>query len=461
MSLARFMSWSQNAQAGMRAEALADLARALLFGELDGAEARAAEVALTSGLDDPSPVVRRALAEALAGAEEAPRHLIVALASDQSDVSAVVLSRSLALRDSDLIDAATLADGYAQAAIAIRPTLSSAVTSALAEVGGREACVAMALNPGAELVPAAMTRMIERFGEDAELREALLARDGLAPAVRHELAAATAQALLSMVAERGWLAGERAERLLRDSRDRSAVIIASEASEAPLDLARHLRRVGHLTPGVLLRSLLSGERGFFAAALADLSGLSVARVQGIMRDPAGSGFLALCEKAGLPGALAPAFRAAVSASARVGGARDGSLRLSIVTAVVDACESAGGEALGKAMALLRRFEVEAARDEARRAAEAAEQEAAAAALALEAADLDEENAELLPITGDLAALRMLDVEADPSVVTLDVTIEPSISCEAPAVSLGEAPAPRAASRASRGFRLPLFGSRAA
>jgi uncharacterized protein (DUF2336 family) len=405
-AVSSYLSWVQTPEAGRRAEQVSALALAYLYGELDAAELRAAETAMTAALDDSSPVVRRALAEALAGAEEAPRHIVVALANDQSEIAATVLARSPALRDADLVDCIAVADGYAQAAAAIRPEVSEPVCEALAQVGGREACVAVALNPGSRPTAAAMARMIERFGDDAELREALLGRCDLPHGLRHGLAVATASALSAFVTGRGWLSAERAERLTRESRDKSAVIVAAGASGATLDLARHLRRAGHLTPGLLLRSLLSSDRDFFAAALADLADVTVARAQGLMRDPHSTGFAALCERAGLPGALAPAFRAAIEATRKTRETPAGRLSLPVVSAVVDACEAAGGEAMGKAMALLRRFEteaaVEAAREEAARAAEAAAfEELRAAELAAIALD-------------DAAVIEAAAVEACPT-----------------------------------------------
>ncbi|MBL8589511.1 MAG: DUF2336 domain-containing protein, partial [Methylobacteriaceae bacterium] len=151
MLVRRFLTWSLTASAGDRADAASALARAWLYGDLSPEDQREADVAMTTLLDDPSPLVRRALAEAVAGAADAPRHLALALASDQSDVAAIVLTRSMALRDSDLIDCAAIGDAFAQAAIALRPRLSSAVSAAIAEIGAREALIALAVNSGADI----------------------------------------------------------------------------------------------------------------------------------------------------------------------------------------------------------------------------------------------------------------------------------------------------------------------
>ena len=95
----RFLSWAQRADAGGRAEAASALARAYLYSDLGAALRREAAIGMTSLLDDHSALVRRALAEALAGASDAPHHIVLALASDQSEISSVVLARSPVLTE--------------------------------------------------------------------------------------------------------------------------------------------------------------------------------------------------------------------------------------------------------------------------------------------------------------------------------------------------------------------------
>ena len=80
------------------------------------------------------------------------------------------------------------------------------------------------------------------------------------------------------------------------------------------ELTRALRAAGALTPALLLRSLLGGERDLFAEALAELSGLPAPRVAAFIREPHGEGFAALAHKAGLKSGILPAFRAALAAT---------------------------------------------------------------------------------------------------------------------------------------------------
>ncbi len=352
------------------------MARAYLYSDLLEADRREAEIALTTLLDDASPLVRRSLAEAFASATDAPRHIIVALASDQSDIASLVLGRSPLLSDAELIDCAAVGDAFAQSAIALRPNLSGAVAAALAEVGAREALISLAVNAGADLPEFSMRRMIERFGDDGEMREALLSRPFLPPTLRSDLVTATANALSAFVTSRDWLSGERAERATREAREKATIIIAADTAanshNGPLALARHLRKCGQLTAGLVLRSLLSGHGALFEAALAELSGMPVARVAGHVRAFRQSGFAALYAKAGLPAGLLPAFRAALEAQREVGApmadGAEAALSRTMIERVLTAVAGLNSAEIGQLTAVLHRFEAEAAREEARRMA---------------------------------------------------------------------------------------------
>ena len=376
MIVRKFMQWAATASSAERAEGAGSLARAYLYADLDLQDRREAEVALTSLLDDSAPSVRKALSEAFASAPEAPIAVVVALANDQSDVAAPILSRSPLLGDGELIDCAAIGDAFAQAAIALRPTVSAAVAAAVAEVAAREPLIALAVNPGADIPEFSMRRMVERFGSDGELREALLSRPGLPPSVRSDLVAATANALSSFVVGCAWLSSERADRVVREATDKAHVMIAADAERsrdwrAARALVRHLRGCGRLTPGLTLRALLSGNSCLFEAALVELSGLPERKVLPLARDWRGTGFAALYKAAGLPEKLLPAFRAALSGLDEFGAAaHDSGARLSraMIERVLTSCASGDAIDTGSLLALLRRFDAEAAREEAREAA---------------------------------------------------------------------------------------------
>ena len=130
-----------------RGRAAAAIAGALVRGELAQEDEDDAQVALAAALDDPSPIVRAALAQEFSVAVNAPHHIVMALANDQPEVAAPVLNRSPRLSDSDLIDCVAVSTPASQVAITSRQRLSSAVAAAIAEVGAREAVLALLDNP--------------------------------------------------------------------------------------------------------------------------------------------------------------------------------------------------------------------------------------------------------------------------------------------------------------------------
>jgi uncharacterized protein (DUF2336 family) len=258
MIVRRFLLWARHAPPGDRAEAVGALTRAYLYSELSPEDRREAATALTSMLDDPSVLVRRTIAENLASSPDAPRHLVLALVSDSADIAELLLERSPVLADCDLVDAIALGDERAQRAVASRPWLSPAASAALAEIGSAAALVRLAGNSGAEIGESSLARMIERHGDKAELREALLARDDVPVELRQAIAVALSDALAAFVTECGWLSPQRTERALRDARERTAVTLSGSAEARDAQrLVLHLRNSGQLTPGLILRALLS------------------------------------------------------------------------------------------------------------------------------------------------------------------------------------------------------------
>jgi uncharacterized protein (DUF2336 family) len=322
------------------------------------------------------------MAESLASSPEAPRHLLVALAGDQDDIAEIVLARSPVLIDADLIDTAALGSERVQSAIARRPYVSTAVAAALAEIGPAPALVVLARNPGAEITHASLSRMIERHGDDGALREALLGREELPVDIAQAIAAALARSLERFVVGCGWLSPERSGRIAREARERTTVALSARSVRDDVArLVEHLRRSDQLTPALILRGILSGQLDFVEAALCEMTGLSEKRVRGLCRDASGLGFQALFAKAGLPPVLRPAFEAALAASREHATAgRTGAPALSrrVIGRALAACESLAPEQAGRLVALLRRFEVEAARDDARRIADELADEAALA-----------------------------------------------------------------------------------
>ena len=370
MIVRQFLQWVRRASPGERAEATSALARAYLHSDLSPDDLAAAEGAMIMLLDDPSPLVRRALAEVFASAQKAPRVVVHALAADQPEVALPVLARSPLLSEDDLVDLIATGHPEAQMAIAGRAMLARPLAAAIAEVGSAQACLALLENPDADIAPFSIDRIVERFGHLAAIREPLVARDDLPMATRQALLAKLSQTLAGFVAGRQWMGSEHAEYAAREACEKATVALAAETPYEEVGaLVQHLRASGQLTAGMILRALLSGNVVLFEEALAELSGLSLDRVTSYIHDKNISGLTALYRKAGLPDQAYPAFRAAIAAMRK--GALVGEhgevarLKRRMVEHVLEACAAERGQDLASLMALLRRFAVEAAREEAR------------------------------------------------------------------------------------------------
>ena len=370
MIVRQFLQWVRSAPPGERAEATSALARAYLHSDLSRDDLAAAEGAMIMLLDDPSPLVRRALSEVFASAQKAPLVVVHALAADQPDVAVPVLAHSPLLLEDDLVDLIATGQTETQVAIAGRSMLPRSLAAAIAEVGSAEACLALLENLDADIALFSIDRVVERFGHLAAIRENLTARDDLPMATRQALLSKLSQTLAGFVAARQWLGPEHAQYAAREACEKATLALAAET---PYDevaaLMQHLRQSGQLTAGMILRALLSGNIVLFEEALTELSGVPLDRVTSYIHDKNISGFRALYRKAGLPDVAYPAFREAITAM-REGilvGEQGGVARLKrrMVERVLARCASERGIETASLLALLRRFAVEAAREEAR------------------------------------------------------------------------------------------------
>jgi uncharacterized protein (DUF2336 family) len=370
MLVKSFLAWIENAGPRERSEAVDMLAQAYMAGTLGDETPGEAEAALTLVLDDPARAVRRTLACAFAEYSAAPRHIMRALAADHAEVAAPLLARSPVLQEADLIDLSSTSEGLALVAIALRPVVSVRTAHALLERNEIDVALALAGNPGAEIADRDLLGLATAFGHDGRIRTVLMARDRLPASARHQLMVAVSEVLGTFAAEGGFIAGMRQKRAFDETLLQGTVEIAVKSGDDLPDFVRHLRETARLTPALLLRAVLGGDLGLLREALAELSGMESGRVASLMRSRADATLAALLRRAGLPGFLERPLIAAIRAAQELPDEmRGAALSLPVIRATEAAClDLEGGEDV-RLLALLRRYESEAARAESLRLAE--------------------------------------------------------------------------------------------
>ena len=370
MIVRHFLHWSRTASVAERAEATSALGHAYLETEFTPGERAAAEGALIALLDDPSPSVRAALAQAMARSELTPPTIVHTLAADLPEVAGWMLEHSPLLVDADLVEAVAAGPSDCQLAVAGRAKLSAAVAAAVAEVGSAEACLTLIENPGATVAMFSIDRIVARYGHLVAIRESLLARSDLSVSTHQALVAKLSETLANFAVARDGVGRDRAMRVAKDACERATIALAAASPRKEIKaLVRHLRESGQLTAGFLLRALLCGNVDLLEHSLAELSDVPLARVSALVHDRRGSGFRALYDKAGLPALAYRAFREALETLQEGGFAGSAveaaCLKRRMVERVLTRCADEPCEEVEPLLTLLRRFAMEAAREEAR------------------------------------------------------------------------------------------------
>jgi uncharacterized protein (DUF2336 family) len=371
MSTRQLMQWIYQAPAQERAEAAALLAKSYIAGDAIPEERREQEATLTVLLDDTSPLVRRALATVLGPSNRAPHHVILSLLQDQADIATIIAQKSPLLVDAELVDLVAQGQPRTQVAVARRRHVSKAVAAAISEVGVPEACTELLHNNTAQIAVFSVTRMAERLGTDASVREALLERNDLPHPIRQQLMTHLSNVLSAFLTTRGWLPRQRALDISRDAVERATLVLADLSDASSLaSLVQHLAESGQLTAALLFRALCIGNIAFFEEALVQLSHLPRARVYALVQDRRSGGFQALYRRCGLPESAYAAFKAALDVLAETEHEElaPGQLQFShrMLRRVLERYVASKPEETDQLLLLLRRYAAEAAREEARR-----------------------------------------------------------------------------------------------
>lgn len=335
MDVQRFVEWCSVASTAERTAVAENVAAGFAEGGSSGRQSAGMSFALAHLAVDPSPKVRTAIALGLADTSAIPRNVLLALCHDNDAIACIVIARSPALDDYDLIDLAEQASPAVQGAIATRGIVSLKVSAALARVADASVCEALLANPNAAFAARTYHGLSERFSTLAPIRDALLARGDLPATIRQRVVVSTGSALARMPLFLNLVGAGRAEATVSRACERATIELAADAASAEAaDLVDHLRESGQLTSAFLARLVCGGHVDLFATALSALSGQEEDRVRAALASGRLFAVRKVMEKAKLPSGAQAIFAAAIDIWREIDGGRSALCEADVPQAII-------------------------------------------------------------------------------------------------------------------------------
>ena len=296
----------------VRAELAGKVAAGLSANDLTPGEVKLAQEIVRIMARDVAETVRASLARGLRHSPNLPRDVARKLADDVEFVALPVLADSVMLTDEDLIEIVRLGSSLKQQAVASRPNLAETVTDALVTHGAEAAVVVLMANQTASIAEDTLHRAVTRFAASDNVKQAMVLRQMLPIAVAERMVTMVSKALQSHLVKVHDLAPTTAANIVLMSREQAIIRLSAGASDEELrHMIAQMHHNGRLTPSLILRALCTGDIGFFEAALAIRGDIPLDNAQILIHEPSRRGLAALYGRAGMPGALFGAVRAAV------------------------------------------------------------------------------------------------------------------------------------------------------
>ncbi|WP_373088758.1 DUF2336 domain-containing protein [Sneathiella sp.] len=254
--------------------------------------------------------VREAISVAVREYEFLPRNIAMKLARDIDEVSLPIVSCSPLFTDEDLRDLLETASDSKQTAIAGRAHLGLKTTGWIAENGCYPAIRACLKNPTSIIGKSGYSHILVRFGDVDPIQELIIHRPFLPQDIIIHLCDFVSQEFKQFLLEEKRLSEPTSTRMILNAREKS---LAKTLNRRMTDHEQYkaslsLQREGRLTATLMLRTLISGNSSFFAAALGQASGISKKRVVSLTSGRGYMGFQRLYERAQLPPNLYIVFR---------------------------------------------------------------------------------------------------------------------------------------------------------
>ena len=283
-----------------------DLFLAQSSGQLDPSQLALFDDIMIRISSEMEEAVRVELSSKLAPSANAPRGVMLGLASDSFAVAEPVLTQSPVLGEADLIEVARTQGQAHLRAISQRAEVPEAVSEAIVERGDDATLGVLLRNQGAALSRQASEAAVDRAHANPELHEAVVERKSLPPDLLNELYFIVEARLRDKIMQRNAeLDPQELQAALESGRNRLAArdgAVPPDFAAAQAEIQAMISR-GELTPTALTGMLRQGEKTKFTLALAQLSDIDFPTARRILEGRQVDPLAIVCKAAGFDRAL--------------------------------------------------------------------------------------------------------------------------------------------------------------
>ncbi len=250
-------------------------------------------------IGDVETAVRQHLATRLATKPNAPPELIRLLANDEIAIARPILLESTVLADSDLIDIIKHRTSEHQLAIAMRRSVSEAVSGCLVEYGTPQVITALLENDSAEISQLTLEYLVEQSRRVDSYQGPLLRREELPLDLARRMHAWVGIALRQHIEQSFDIDPKELATDVAAATYGAVTELKPEDDSATSRLAGKLATPEEVDPKLLIDMLKQGEIALFEAMFAKGCGLEAQAVHTLVSAPDGAGLCIACRAAGL------------------------------------------------------------------------------------------------------------------------------------------------------------------
>lgn len=276
-------------------------------------EAMIAEQIFRLLVRDTEVSVRASLSEQLKSSRTLPRDVALSMARDVKEVALPMLHYSEVLSDEDLIELTrAMPESWRGVAVAERRVVSEALADSLLAHGRQEVAEALVKNSGAVLSDSSLGHILERYGAQTPIVQALAERPAVPPSIMEKAVSHMSGALAGMMQKKYQAHSIESEQVAAREMSTVALLKGRETQEDVEKLVEQLYAFNRLTAPLIFTALGEGKILFFEASLARLGGVAYESARTLINDRGDLGFRALYNKSSLPPELFSAARKLLS-----------------------------------------------------------------------------------------------------------------------------------------------------